>query len=78
MVETLGTYYSSPGLTPERYTVVRASELAQVGHGGGVDGEDIAVHRVRLADLPDFVRRKRAEGVGTDVKLWLVLGLNAV
>lgn len=77
-LEVLGSYFSSPGLTPERYTVVRATRLTRVADGGGVGGEDIAVHRVRLSELADFVRRRRAEGVGVDVKLWLVLGPDAI
>ena len=42
--------------------------------GGGVAGEEIEVHRVRLADLPAFISKKRVEGVAIDSKLLLLLG----
>jgi ADP-ribose pyrophosphatase len=45
-----------------------------VGEGGGEGDEDITVHRVPLAAIPDFVAAKRAEGVAIDVKMLLLLG----
>ena len=44
-----------------------------MSEGGGVEGEDIVVHRVRLADVPAFVAAKRAEGCAIDVKMLLLL-----
>jgi ADP-ribose pyrophosphatase len=44
-----------------------------VSEGGGVEGEDIVVHRVKLADLADFVAAKRAEGCAIDVRMLLLL-----
>ena len=73
-IERLGDYYSSPGLVAEGFTLVRASDLTRVGDGGGTDGEDILVHRVRRDAIADFVATKRGEGVGIDVKLLLLLG----
>ena len=70
----LGTFWSSPGMVSESFTLVRATRLEKVSDGGGVGGEDIAVHRVPLADLPDFIARKRAEGCGIDVRMLLLLG----
>jgi len=69
----LGLYYSSPGMVSESFTLLRAEGLEKVGEGGGVPGEEIAVHRVALAGLADFVATKRAEGVAIDVKLILLL-----
>ena len=37
-------------------------------------GENIVVHRVPLAGVAGFVAGKRAEGLGIDVKLLLLLG----
>ena len=37
-----------------------AKGLTRVGAGGGVDGEDIVVHRVSLANIEDFIATKRA------------------
>ena len=73
-----GVFYSSPGLTSESFTLVRAEGLMRVGDGGGEDDEDITVHRVALADVRDFVAAKRAEGVGIDAKLLLLLGAGIV
>ncbi|WHU05219.1 MULTISPECIES: NUDIX hydrolase [unclassified Sphingomonas] len=72
-IEDLGEYFSSPGLVSESFTLVRARGLTKVGEGGGLEDEDIIVHRVPLAGLPDFVAKKRAEGLAIDVKLLLLL-----
>ncbi|WP_324749307.1 NUDIX hydrolase [Sphingomonas sp. LY54] len=70
----LGRFHASPGMSSEGFTLLRAEGLTKVGEGGGVDGEDIVVHRVPLADVPDFIARKRAEGLAIDAKLLLLLG----
>ncbi|OYW46114.1 MAG: NUDIX hydrolase [Sphingomonadales bacterium 32-68-7] len=72
--EELGEFYSSSGMLSESFTLVRASGLTRAGDGGGTEHEDIVVHRVALAQMATFVAAKRAEGVGIDVKLLLLLG----
>jgi ADP-ribose pyrophosphatase len=72
-VASLGTFYSSPGMVSESFTLVRATGLTKIGEGGGVDGEDINVHHVALAEISAFVAAKRAAGVAIDVKLLLLL-----
>jgi len=69
----LGYYYSSPGMVTEGFHLLRAEGLEKVSAGGGVEGENIIVHRVRLAELPAFVAAKRAEGVAIDVRMLLLL-----
>jgi ADP-ribose pyrophosphatase len=69
----LGLYYSSPGMLSEGFTLFRAEGLTKVSDGGGVEGENILVHRVALGDVPAFVAAKRAEGCAIDVKLLLLL-----
>jgi len=69
----LGRFYSSPGMVSEGFSLLRAEGLTRVGEGGGVEGEEIIVHRVKLAEVPDFVAAKRAEGCAIDVKLLLLL-----
>ena len=69
----LGFFYSSPGMVSEGFTLLRAEGLTRIGSGGGVEGEDIVVHRVPLADLPAFVASKRAEGCAIDVRMLLLL-----
>jgi ADP-ribose pyrophosphatase len=69
----LGRFHSSPGMTSEGFTLLRAEELTRVGAGGGVPGEDIEVHRVALDRVPAFLGAKRAQGACADVKLLLLL-----
>lgn len=72
-IESLGEFYSSPGMVSESFTLVRAHGLTKVGPGGGTDGEDITVHRVARAHLPQFVEMARARGLGIDVRLLMLL-----
>jgi ADP-ribose pyrophosphatase len=74
-LEIVGDYFSSPGMVSESFSLVRAHGLIKVGEGGGVDGENIIVHRIALADLPDFVQEKRAAGCVMDVKLLMLPGM---
>ena len=69
----LGRFHSSPGMVSEGFTLLRAEGLEKVGDGGGVEGEDILVHRVPLGRIPAFVAAKRAEGCAIDVKLLVLL-----
>ncbi|WP_070151187.1 NUDIX hydrolase [Sphingobium phenoxybenzoativorans] len=77
-MENLGEYYSSPGMVSESFTLFRASGLTKIGDGGGVDDEDIRVHRVSLDALPAFLSQKRDEGYAIDVKMLLMLGVGMV
>jgi len=72
MVE-LGRFHASPGMSSEGFTLLRAEGLTKVGEGGGVEGEDIVVHRVPLEEVSAFVAAKRAEGCAIDVKMLLLL-----
>ena len=74
-LEDLGAFYSSPGLVSESFTLVRAHGLTKVSEGGGVDGENIIVHRIALDHLPKFIADKRAEGCAVDVKLLMLPGM---
>jgi ADP-ribose pyrophosphatase len=74
-IEIIGEFASSPGMVSETFTLVRAHGLTKMHNGGGVDGENITVHRVSLADVPAFVAAKRAEGLVMDVKLLMLLAL---
>ena len=69
----LGRFFASPGMSSEGFTLLRAEGLSRVGEGGGVAGEDIVVHHVAVAEVAEFVRRKRGEGCAIDVKLLLLL-----
>ncbi|MBS0478879.1 MAG: NUDIX hydrolase [Proteobacteria bacterium] len=74
-VTALGSFYASPGMVSECFTLVRAEGLTKVGNGGGTPDEDITVHRVKLDGVADFVAERRASGVAVDVKLLALLGL---
>jgi ADP-ribose pyrophosphatase len=72
-IERLGDFYSSPGMISEGFTLVRAHGVRKVGEGGGDENEDINVHLVPRAEIPNFLEQKRAEGFGVDVKLLLFM-----
>ena len=72
-IERLGEFYSSPGMLAEAFTIVRAHGVRKVGEGGGNHSEDIAVHLVPRAEVQNFIEQKRAEGIGVDAKLLLLL-----
>ncbi len=73
-VTSIGTFYASPGMVSECFTLVRAEGLTRIGDGGGTADEDITVHRVALSGIVDFVAERRAVGVAIDVKLLTLLG----
>jgi ADP-ribose pyrophosphatase len=70
-VESLGEFYSSPGMTSERFTVIRATGLTRVGE----PEEGIVLRRVPLAEVPATIAARRREGLGIDAKLLLCLSL---
>jgi len=72
-VERIGEFYASPGMLSESFTLVRAHGLRKIGDGGGDENEDINVHLVARADIPNFIEQKRAEGFGVDVKLLIFM-----
>lgn len=72
--ETLGEFYSSPGMVGESFTLLKATGLTQVHDGGGTEHEDIVVHRVPLARVAQAIAEHRAKGHAIDVKLVMLLG----
>lgn len=72
-MEVIGDFYSSPGMVSEAFTLLRARGLTKVGPGGGTPGEDITVHRVKLAELPQFVADWRKHGHGVDVRIAMLM-----
>ena len=73
-IERIGEFYSSPGMVSESFFFVRAHGLERVGEGGGVDGENIIVHRIPIGSMADFIATKRSEGCVMDAKLLTLLG----
>lgn len=74
-IESLGDYYSSPGMVSESFTLVAAHDLTRVGPGGGIPGEEeIVVHLVPKPEIAAFAAAARARDLAIDVKLLLLLG----
>jgi len=73
--DDLGEYATSPGMTSETFRLFRAHGLTRDGAGGGVDGEDIAVHVVPLAGLGGWLDVRRSEGRMVDSRLLVALAL---
>lgn len=72
-MEVIGEFASSPGMVSETFTLIKATGLVKVGDGGGVEHENIIVHRVPIDEVPHFVAAKRNQGFAIDVKLLLLL-----
>lgn len=61
---------TAAGFSSEMLTFVRATGLVREHPGGGVDGEDITVHLVPLADVPAWVEARRAEGLFIEPRIY--------
>ncbi len=72
--EVVGEFFSSPGMVTESFTLLKATGLTKTGPGGGVGGEDIVVHRVRLSEFPYILDDFRRGNVGIDTRLLIALG----
>ena len=60
----------SAGMTSEVLTMFRARGLVRVSTGGGVDGEDIVVHEVPVAEAFEWLAKKALGGVPCDPKVY--------
>ncbi len=73
--QDIGQFATSPGMSSESFQLFKATGLTRTGAGGGVAGEDIAVHVVALPALADFIAGKRREGLVIDCRLTIAFGL---
>ena len=69
-VEQLAAGPASPGITSEIVHLYRASGVKQRGKGGGVEGEDIAVHTVPRREIEAWLRGWANAGLLIDLKVW--------
>lgn len=69
---------TAPGLTTEMLYFVEISDLKKIHEGGGVDGENIVVHRAPLAGLRQWLQRQRQAGLMIDQRIFAALGLLGV
>jgi ADP-ribose pyrophosphatase len=60
---------TSPGLTTEVVSFFRAAGLKKVGAGGGIEGEDIVIHKVKLTRADAWLRRQARSGKHIDCKV---------
>ena len=75
MLDDLGAYATSPGMTSETFRMFHASGLTRVGAGGGTPGEAITVHVVALDGLAAWLDLRRGDGCAIDSRLLLALRL---
>jgi ADP-ribose pyrophosphatase len=61
---------TSPGLTTEVVSFFRAAGLKKVGAGGGIEGEDITIHTIKLARADAWLRRQDRAGKHIDCKVY--------
>lgn len=73
--DDIGEFATSPGMTSERFRLFRATGLVRTGPGGGVAGEDIAVHVVPLDGFGGWLAVQRARGCVVDSRLLVALAL---
>lgn len=61
---------SCSGLTSERVTLFRASELRHVGKGGGVANEKITIHEIPMVEVVRWLEARARTGVLIDPKIY--------
>ncbi len=78
--EWLTTGPTTPGMATEEIATFLALNLTRVHAGGGVDSEDITVHEIPLAKLPDWLSEQHQAGKAIDTKVYagLYFALNAL
>jgi len=58
------------GLTSERLHLIEITGLVRVHDGGGVEGENIIVHRVPLAQVHDWLEVQRRAGLQVEPRIY--------
>ena len=69
-IEAVTTGAACSGITSERVTLFRATELRRVGQGGGVGKEDITVHEVPLREVLPWLEARAKSGILIDPKVY--------
>lgn len=72
---------TAPGMSSELLHFYVATRLVRVHDGGGVEGENITVHRIPIADIQPWLMAQMAAGKRVDprvfVGLWFLAGTPA-
>ena len=66
---------TAPGLSSEPFYIVQVEGLEQLNAGGGVDGEDITVHRVPLIGVMPWLEAQQRKGLLVDFRIYAALKL---
>ncbi len=61
---------ASAGMSSERVTFFKASNLRRVAEGGGDESEDIDIHEVDLSDVTAFLEAAKKRGAEIDPKVY--------
>lgn len=69
-LEQVSSSATSPGLANELIHFVLAWDLDRVGPGGGVEGEDIVVHEVPIAEVDAWLAAREREGLAIAANLY--------
>lgn len=69
-IEAVTTGAACSGITSERATLFRATNLRRVSPGGGVGNEAITVHEVALAEVVAWLEARAKTGVLIDPKVY--------
>jgi ADP-ribose pyrophosphatase len=64
---------TSAGMTSEIVTLVRATNLRKISHGGGIDTEAIQVHEIPLPEVNARLTKWEADGKLVDPKVYAAL-----
>ena len=75
VLDDLGEYATSPGMTSETFHLFRARGLTRQHAGGGTAGEAIVVHVIALAGLAAWLDDKRRDACAIDSRLLVALAL---
>jgi ADP-ribose pyrophosphatase len=69
-MEYVTTGPACSGITSERVSFFRATELRRVGQGGGVGSEAITVHEVPLSEVVGWLEARAKDGILIDPKIY--------
>lgn len=72
-IEHVLTGPTAPGMSSELLQFYYASQLVRVHAGGGVEGENISVHLVPIAQAGDWLTARMAEGKRVDPRVFVGL-----
>jgi ADP-ribose pyrophosphatase len=72
-LEYLSAGPSSSGLCSEVLSLFLARDVRKAGRGGGVEGENIELHVVPLAEVPRFLAEAERGGALVDAKVFAAL-----